>query len=225
MGAVSEENRRKQGGVGAAGGIDLIFFDSIGPHHYHCAPMSDPTALNSLPGSVVPRKLINQAVRLEGVIQPEHLPRLAESVERVLKPAVVSLQFGAEDGPKRVVRGNAATQVLLRCERCLESFEAPLEADIAMAVVWSEEEAAQLPDQLDPWIVPDESADLLAMVEDGLLLALPIVALHPQDEHCPAPAMSYGSEQEGRSADSAIDEQDDNPFKILEQLKNRSERE
>lgn len=187
--------------------------------------MSDPTALNSLPGRVIPRKLITQAVRLEGGIQPEHLPRLTESVERVLQPAVVSLQFGAEDGGKRVVSGKAATRVLLQCERCLENFEAPLEADIAMAVVWSEQEASQLPEDLDPWIVPDESADLVAMVEECLLLALPIVALHPQGEYCPAPAMSYGSEQETGAAGSTTDEQDDNPFKILEQLKNRSERE
>lgn len=187
--------------------------------------MSAPTALNSLPGSVIPRKLINQGVRLEGVIQPEHLPRLAESVERVLQPAVVSLQFGAEEGPKRVVTGSATAQVLLRCERCLESFEAPLDAEIAVAVVWSEEDAAQLPTRLDPWIVPDESADVWAMVEDGLLLALPIVALHPQDAHCPAPPMSYGLDHEESSSTSSADEQGDNPFKILEQLKNRSERE
>lgn len=186
--------------------------------------MSAPIALNSLPGSVIPRKLINQKVRLEGVIQPEHLPRLTESVERVLQPAVVSLQFGAEQG-SRVVAGSAATQVLLQCERCLNTFEAALDAEIAVAVVWNEEEAAQLPTRFDPWIVPEERGDVLAMVEDGLLLALPIVALHPQGEDCPAPPMSYGSEHEQSALASPVDEQSDNPFKILEQLKNRSERE
>ena len=107
----------------------------------------------------------------------------------------------------------------------IDTFEAALDAEIAVAVVWNEEEAAQLPTRFDLWIVPEERGDVLAMVEDGLLLALPIVALHPQGEDCPAPPMSYGSEHEQSALASPVDEQSDNPFKILEQLKNRSERE
>lgn len=184
--------------------------------------MSAPTCLNSLPGSVVPRKLINLEVRLEGSIQPEHLPRLAAAVERVLQPAEVALQFGGEGGPEKTVTGKASVAVLLQCERCLETFEASIEADIAVAVVWSEDEAAQLPARLDPWVVPEESADLVAMIEDGLLLALPIVAVHQQGEYCPAPVMSYGPEHEEGSPAASPDEQRENPFKILELLKNRS---
>lgn len=181
--------------------------------------------LNRLPASVAPRKLVNLGVDMEGVIPPEGVPRLAQSVEAVLEPVVVSLRFGGVERPEKTVVGKAATQVSLLCERCLGHFSAPLQADISVAVVWSEDEAAQLPTSLDPWLVPEEDADLVAMVEDELLLALPIVALHQTKEDCQAPAMSYGPEQGGSVQDSPAGEQRENPFKILERLKSRSEKE
>lgn len=187
--------------------------------------MSAPTLLNRLPPSVAPRKLVNMGVSMEGVIPPESVVRLGQAVEAVLDPVEVSLYFGRDERPEKVVTGRAVTRVNLRCERCLAAFGAPLHADIAVAVVWSEEEAFRLPASLDPWLVTEDDADLVAMVEDELLLALPIVALHPSEADCEAPAMSYGPEQSGDTSEPPQGEQRENPFSILEQLKGGSKKE
>lgn len=187
--------------------------------------MSAPTPINRIPATITPRKLVNLDVDIDGVIPPQAMQRLGQAVEAVLQATEVWLHFGGVKGPDKVVTGKAITQVSLRCERCLQNYAAPLQADISVGVVWSEEEAAQLPSHLDPWLVPEEDADLVALVEDELLLALPIVALHQVEEDCPAPAMSYGPGQEEGVPSPVEEEARENPFKILEQLKNRSEKE
>lgn len=105
----------------------------------------------------------------------------------------------------------------------------PLQTQVNLAVVLNEDQAKLLPKSLDPWLLEGETddADLYEVLEDELLLSLPIVAAH---EHPCLDADSYSSAiQETVTAttdavnqDSEQAEASDNPFKILEQLKVKS---
>ena len=86
-----------------------------------------------------------------------------------------------------------------------------------MAFVHDDEQARCLPKQYEPVIVDDDNCvDLLDVIEDDLLLALPLVAYHAVTE-CSG-LSSYETESLDESEDG-VDQERINPFIILEQLK------
>lgn len=189
-----------------------VFFDRSRSYHYYCAPMSIPPERIILPQVVDPRRLVNQGVTLTGEINPDFCIRLAEAVDEISQPIVVNLIFDTAEQGRKVVRGTASTTVILACQRCLEPMELPLAVDMALGIVWSEDQAKSLPRELDPWIVEDEVGDIAALVEEELLLAMPFVTYHSEDQ-CSATASHATGEDLGEI-------REENPFGILEQLKN-----
>lgn len=90
----------------------------------------------------------------------------------------------------------------LRCNRCLEIFHGPLESRRRFLVATDEESAEQLdePQQDDFDVIADASHfNLLALLEDELLLALPIVPMHV---HCTLP--DAGSTSDAATAQSSL---------------------
>ncbi len=174
--------------------------------------MLTPPQRNNLPQVVEPRRLVNQGVTLTGTVDRSLCVRLAEAVIEISDPIRVDLGFDTSDQGRKVVHVCASTAVLIACHRCLEPICLSLAADTELGIVWSEDEAKSLPRDLDPWIVEEETGDIAALVEDELLLALPFVIYHPDDQ-C--------SVISGSPADEGIEESTprDNPFSILEQLK------
>ncbi len=80
-------------------------------------------------------------------------------------------------------------QLVLRCERCLQALEWPLEVHSLLWLARTDEEADRAPvdeDEYDP-VVGSEHFDLDALIEDEILLNLP---LPPKHEHCPEPLSS-----------------------------------
>jgi uncharacterized protein len=79
----------------------------------------------------------------------------------------------------------ARTDVALECQRCLQPVSVSLEVDRQFVFVADEDTAAALDaDCEDDVLVLSHRFDLRALVEDELLLALPLV---PRHEHCPTP--------------------------------------
>ena len=176
--------------------------------------MSTPPQRSQLPRSLDPRRLANQGEALSGQVPVSLCERLQDAVLRILAPIDVNLRFEHADQGRKVVAGHAETTVEVACQRCLEPMSQHLDATIYLGIVWSEDEAKSLPRDMDPWIVEDETADLSAMIEDELLLVLPFVTFHPEGT-CEADGhFSVGE------APAEEQEQQDNPFSILEQLKN-----
>ncbi|WP_461482400.1 YceD family protein [Porticoccus sp.] len=174
--------------------------------------MSTPPQISQLPRILDPRRLANQGVVLSGQVAIAHCERLLDAVLEVSEPIAVELTFDIADQGRKVVCGEVATTVRVACQRCLAPLTVPVTASIQLGIVWSEDEAKSLSKDLDPWIVDGETADISAMVEDELLLALPFVTYHPSGQcHGDIP-FSTG--------DNTGEEGKKNPFSILEQLKN-----
>ena len=53
-----------------------------------------------------------------------------------------------------------------------------LQAQFALQVIWSEDQIGNVAPNYEPWLVVDKTADLIPVIEDELLLALPIVNYH-----------------------------------------------
>jgi len=100
----------------------------------------------------------------------------------------------------------------MTCQRCLEPVEITVEANFNLAIAPTEEHAKTLPKYYDPLIVEGEELQLLSMVEEELILSLPIVPYH---DDCSV-QMSYGDEA---AADAVTDSDKTNPFSVLASLK------
>jgi len=96
----------------------------------------------------------------------------------------VSLQFGVEQGV-HYLRGSLAGGFTVVCQRCLEPMDLPFDTHFTFGFVRNREEESRLPEGFEPLWVEQIEMDLLSVVEDELLLALPMVAMHPPAE-CPA---------------------------------------
>ncbi len=82
----------------------------------------------------------------------------------------------------------AKTEVPLTCQRCLKTVEQALAVDRSFRFVKDEATAeAQDDASEEDLLVISKDFDLLALVEDELLMALPLVPMHTscQSEHAP----------------------------------------
>ena len=173
------------------------------------------------------RSLARQGAEVDGRLPLAGLQRLAKSVEPAVEGAAEGVT-GGEDvawsarGELRPVKGAEAqvwlhlaaqAQVRLVCQRCLTPLTEPLAVARSFLFVPDEEEATRLDEEMnDDVLVLPRFFDVLELLEDELILALPIV---PRHEVCPDGLPL-------RADDSAADEAENvapHPFAALAALK------
>jgi uncharacterized protein len=81
-------------------------------------------------------------------------------------------------------------------------------------MVWSDDQARSLHTDIDSWIINEDSTDLYQVIEDELILSMPIIAYHNY-ECVPESLFSAGSEIEVDQSSTV----DTNPFHVLKKLK------
>ncbi|WP_444886366.1 YceD family protein [Microbulbifer sp. JMSA008] len=177
--------------------------------------MSIAPSKSVLPKSVDARKLVQREQYLEGILPLESLQRLREAVESVKGEVEAEIQFGRDLQNHLTVSGKVHCTVDLLCQRCLHPVGEQLEAQFCWGIVWSEEQGKALPKDLDPVIQDGDELDLHQILEDEILLNLPMVAYH--DEECVSKEIFHIGEKASEAG-----EQRENPFKVLEQLKGSS---
>jgi uncharacterized protein len=120
-------------------------------------------------------------------------------------------RFYRDEENRFIVAVKVAAELAVLCQRCLETMPVSVRSENRLAIVGDDDTARQLPTALDPWVVEGEFGDLWALVEDELILALPVVAYH-DTEACKQLLDAY-------RRPPVADENGDNPFKVLERLK------
>lgn len=119
--------------------------------------------------------------------------RLGERLAGPGGSALVRLALGMIDGtPAGVLRLRAA--VTLECQRCLGTLCRTVESESKLAFVAQED--ALLPADHEPVVGDPRRVDLAALVEDELLLAVPLIARHAPGGECGLPAMAGSRESE-----------------------------
>jgi len=115
------------------------------------------------------------------------------------------------------------TTVLRTCQRCLQPVALPMavERDFLFAPTEAQAQAWDAERDDADVLVLSPSFNLLELLEDELLLALPLV---PRHDTCPQPLVAPMGEPaaQGEGPESSPNELErDNPFAILAQLKRR----
>lgn len=162
------------------------------------------------------RAFADAAAALAGARPAAQLPRLAASVLATDSPApAVEWRAAGElrpvtGGPPEVwLHLRASTRVTLQCQRCLQPMPQALDVDRWFRFAADEDEAARLDEESDDDVlVESRRFDLFELIEDELILALPIV---PRHDACPAPLAA--------PAEPAAEEARPNPFAALAALR------
>ncbi|ARP95889.1 YceD family protein [Bordetella genomosp. 13] len=176
--------------------------------------------------------LASQGRQLEGSIALARLSRLVDGLpeqaagEAGLAHWQVQGAIGRGTGKTGVIGGQpllhlrVQADLTLECQRCGELFTYPVDAACTLQLVDSEEDldddlALQDEDSTEDYpdkVVGSRQFDLLAQVEDELILNVPYV---PRHEVCPGAQAGAGD----ASQEPAIERP--SPFAVLEQLKRK----
>lgn len=118
--------------------------------------------------------------RLTGQVPIAQLDRLSDSLASEKGSVEYVFQGGTESG-RPVLRIEVDASVIMRCQYCLEPYMQPLhiEQRLPLAKDEAELERWERDDPLLDALVADPSLDVLTLVEDELLLALPVAPRHP----------------------------------------------
>lgn len=159
-----------------------------------------------------------EAAPLDARVPLAQLPRLAdEAVQAVAERTVHFQALGSmrSDAAGAVVpwlQLHAAVEIDLVCQRCLEPVSTLVQFDRQFRFVESEEAAlTQDEDSEEDLLVSSTQFDLLELVEDELLMALPV---SPRHEKCPGDVKLSAVD-----ADFAVASERPSPFAKLAQLK------
>jgi uncharacterized protein len=122
-----------------------------------------------------------------GVLVAEGLSRLAES-----GASPRNIEFRIEGGRDQsgfsVLRIAVKGSLMLTCQRCLDQLDWPLLSDTTLRLVKSQKEIELAEDEVDR-VLASRSMDVAQMVEDEILLAMPMV---PRHERCGRDALMQG---------------------------------
>lgn len=120
-------------------------------------------------------------------------------------------RYGAQ--PQVWLHLRATTRVPMTCQRCLSEALIPLEIEQSYRFVVTENEALdEDEDSEEDILVLSRDFDVLELLEDELIMALPPI---PKHEECPQ-APSFEAADADFSADDAPKP---NPFAVLQKLK------
>jgi uncharacterized protein len=165
-----------------------------------------------LPTEVYPLRLAENATAMHGRLLIKSMDRLCASLFAHEGDAEVELQFGVDPQGIRYLTGLATTELTLQCQRCMEAFVHAISGDFAYGIVSNEEKAKKLPKRYDPLFVTDDNLNIKDIVEEELIINLPIVPMHCSDDckvHLPIVV----------TADPEASVEADHPFKVIELLK------
>ncbi len=133
-----------------------------------------------VPRLIEPRKFAQHGLQVAGEIPADSLQRLA-GMALAVHSVAADLKFSVAETKHRIVTGQFKGRVVMQCQRCLEPVELHLGGEVSLAMVWSEDDAKLLPSEYEPWVVAQDQADLYEIIEEELLLALPLVPTHDYD--------------------------------------------
>lgn len=117
----------------------------------------------------------------EGTLPLAAFPRLRSSLTDAEGECRFSLEFGRDTMNQAFVEVRAEAELPLLCQRTLERYLQPVKVVQQLGLIDSEAQEDALPEGMEPLLVA-ENAEIrpVDLVEDELILALPVVPINPE---------------------------------------------
>ncbi len=129
-----------------------------------------------IPARVQASKALKRQEIYAGALPFKQMPRLAALLAEPLGELRVELQAERDFEGVGWLRGKISGVLPLSCQRGLHPFGWLCELPLSLRLVFSEVEEEQLLKDCEPYLVRDDQLPLREVVEDEVLLSLPIVA-------------------------------------------------
>ena len=148
----------------------------------------------------------------QGCIPVARLERVVSALASNEGDLQVALELGKDPAGIRYLAGPIEGEVMLKCQRCLEPVSRKLDLKFRLGLVRDETLASSLPERYEALIVTGEPSSIADIVSDEVLLALPLVPLHAEDDSdCREFLKDYQPGDEARES----------PFAVLAGLKQK----
>ena len=155
-------------------------FDNIWPQHYYYALMS-----NRVPKIIDPVALSVKRATIAGKLPLASLERLCGETAENSGEIDINIEFGTLEHLKRPnFEYQASVAISSSCERCGEQFTYIVNASSQVIIVRKAEDEKEFDDKYDIICTEDEEIDLYQIIEDELILSLPLVAKHENAADC-----------------------------------------
>ncbi|RUO81360.1 23S rRNA accumulation protein YceD [Idiomarina tyrosinivorans] len=167
-----------------------------------------------IPVQVDPVKCAVKRAQYDGVVPAQTLKRFQELLLEPSQDPIVEIGFGTDPQGLMFFSGKASVEASVKCERCGEPLAVAIEAQFAYAPVTQKQTAEDFPEAYEA-IEPNEFGEIAlhGLIEDELILAMPLVPKHePSECSVDRDAMTWGEIDEEAEAKS------ENPFAVLQEL-------
>ena len=160
------------------------------------------------PFLIDPQRLTARPLVLEGTFKPDELERLEDSLANGEGELRYRITAALDPQRRKVVSCIIKGFVFLTCQASLEAFRHEISVDDRLVLVDEESQLPPVEEESDTedYLVADEPLDIRDLVEDAVLLALPMVPRKP-------------GLQEPREGDGTPAVERPNPFAALASLK------
>lgn len=163
-----------------------------------------------IPKTINPVQLAKRNEQIQGQLLLSQCERLSTLLQENTGHVDFCLRFMQDDVKRVIVDVTVSTALRLECRRCLQTLTYPVDIAVQLAVVEESEVAETLPDNYEPLLLVDSEVSLVSLIEDEILLSLPVLASHPEGE-CDVVLPTD-------TVDSEIDKRK-NPFEVLKKFR------
>ena len=171
-----------------------------------------------LPLEVDPFRLATKEEQLKGAIPLKQMKRLVSSLCSDEGDVLIDVVFSVDLNRVGLLSGTIQADIKLICQRCMEEMDLPVKLDFQIAFARSEAEMERLPEEYEVTLIEDTPIMLSDLIEDEILLALPTIPKH-LDDNCSSDNVikSWNSQQKVET--NTEDVKRENPFDVLASLK------
>ncbi|HIB31205.1 MAG TPA: hypothetical protein EYO25_04385, partial [Candidatus Thioglobus sp.] len=142
------------------------------------------------------------------IFSVKDFPRINEIVTNPNDKITVDLSFFIENNRIPCIEGNVKLEVALDCQRCLTEVKLQLNPVFKLAFIIHENQADELDDSFETILNADEEFSTIEFITDEVLITIPMIPMHSHD------CQSY------KDKSPIMEQKRENPFAVLEQLKN-----
>lgn len=188
--------------------------------------MSANTPVHSFPTQIEPFKWAELGFTWNDKVPLSRFVRISKEAAASVESQFVQVdcRLYIDEYHRRIawLDGKLEASVPMTCQRCLEVVDVPLETQVHLALLQYEDQVERLDEDADFVILSEEqivhgtedvdhALDLIELLEDELLLSVPISPRHESCEHRHQPAVE----------DEPVVSKRDNPFDVLASLKGK----
>lgn len=165
---------------------------------------------NSTSGFLDPYRMAKSGQTLVDKVAVADLSRASKLSDSGKGEVNYQLEFSNDTEGYCVISGKLDTILTVRCQRCLKEFQAKVASEFVVSPVRNDEEAKALPDMYEAVYIADSKIYPMELIEDELILAVPIVPLHDLGSIDCVEITATAAQSEERGSR--------NPFQVLQNL-------